>query len=141
MRPALVRHRHAAHLDVDHAAARAGRGRLELDRLAGDRALVQLEQALALLGQDHDQLIAADDLLATQPRGLEERGVHVDHAVVRVAQHERVGDGVEDRAVLFLARAQVGVRAAAFDLGARDRERRFAKSVFHRGPRQPETNM
>ena len=83
---------------------------------------VQLPHVLVQLRRAHGEAAAAERLLAPPAAHRLVRRVDVDHAEVGVAQHQRVGAGVEDRAVLLLARAQRLHRALALGDLARHRE-------------------
>ena len=87
----------------------SGRSATGLDArlLALQRALDALAPLGDVAGRKGLGVAAARfQLLAREAVEAQERRVDVDDLEVRVAQHERVGRGLEDRAVLLLAQAQ-----------------------------------
>ena len=107
VRLAAVVHRDHAQVGVEAAAVGAQRDRLDARFLALQRALDALAPLGDIAGREGLGIAAARrQLLAREAVEAQERRVDVDDLEVRVAQHERVGRGLEDRAVLLLAQAQ-----------------------------------
>ncbi len=133
VRLAAVAHRHAAHLEHEARAVRARALGFEEDRPPGDRLAVQIGAARRDRGIARQrQVLQADDLLApASARRLVGR-VHIHDAELGVAQHQRVGRGVEDGAVLLLARAQRALGELALGDVAADVQHVRLAAVAHR---------
>ena len=114
------------------------RARLEHHRLARERARVQAAHLLGQLGRAHGEVAASERLGARPAAHLLVRGIDVHHPEALVAQHHRVGGGVEDRAVAALARAQRLFGALARGDVASDVERVRPAAVRHRHHRHLE---
>jgi hypothetical protein len=80
---------------------------------------VQAAHIIVERGVGHGEAVRAEHLGAAAPAHRLVGRVDVDDAELGVAQHQRVGGGVEDRAVLRLALAQALLVVAPLHLGAR----------------------
>ena len=117
MRLAAVLDRHAARLDVEALAVLAPRERLELDVLAGERTGMQRTHALVQGIRAHGETVAPDRFLARAAAHRLVGGVDVDHAELGVAQHQRIGGGIEHGAVLLGRAGERLLVRAALELG------------------------
>jgi hypothetical protein len=100
---------------------------LQLHRLAGQRTLVQRAYARRHLGGIGEHAVLAQHLGMRQATHALVGCVDVDDAELGITQHQRIGRGVEDGAVLRFAVAQRLLGALAFgDVAAHSQHMRLA---------------
>ncbi len=100
---------------------------LQVHVLARQRAVVHLAPVAVLVRRAQRQLGPAQHFLAAVAAERLVGGIHVDDAELGVAQHERIGGGIEDGAVLLLVGAQaLFLRLAPGDVAANVEDVRLA---------------